>query len=166
MRKHYTTLIMGWLAYDSRGPCSACIARDSGISNGINHYDNSKKLFALRNMPDILGDCGETMFINQGLSTITNICDENRLLFCKVNNIHLELMELILTAKVAENQHVGGFCGKLDQNCEVLFRKNHLLYLDTKDDSCDERKKLYEIMRDTMAFTVDFSQEQDSRFTA
>lgn len=74
------TLIMGWLACDARGPCSAYIASDSRISNGANHYDNSKKLFALRNTPDILGYCGETMFTNQWLSTITNICDEKRLL--------------------------------------------------------------------------------------
>ena len=54
---------------------------------------------------------------------------------CKVNDIHLEPMELILTAKAAENQYVGVSCGKLDQSCEVLSKKNHLLYLDTKDDS-------------------------------
>lgn len=51
----------------------------------------------------------------------------------KVNDIHLEPMELILTAKAAENQYVGVSCGKLDQSCEVLSKKNHLLYLDTKD---------------------------------
>lgn len=54
---------------------------------------------------------------------------------CKVNDIHMEPMELILTAKAAENQYVGVSCGKLDQSCEVLSKKNHLLYLDTKDDS-------------------------------
>ena len=54
---------------------------------------------------------------------------------CKVNGIHLEPMEMILTAKAAENQYVGVSCGKLDQSCEVLSKKNHLLYLDTKDDS-------------------------------
>mgnify|MGYP002619127677 CR=1 FL=1 len=42
---------------------------------------------------------------------------------------------MILTAKAAENQYVGVSCGKLDQSCEVLSKKNHLLYLDTKDDS-------------------------------
>ena len=52
-----------------------------------------------------------------------------------MNDIHLEPMELILTAKAAENQYVGVSCGKLDQSCEVLSKKNHLLYLDTKDDS-------------------------------
>ena len=54
---------------------------------------------------------------------------------CKVNDIHMEPMELILTAKAAENQYVGVSCGKLDQSCEVLSKRNHLLYLDTKDDS-------------------------------
>lgn len=47
---------------------------------------------------------------------------------CKVNGIHLEPMEMILTAKAAENQYVGVSCGKLDQSCEVLSKKNHLLY--------------------------------------
>lgn len=54
---------------------------------------------------------------------------------CQVNVIHLDPMEMILAAKAAENRHVGVSCGKLDQSCEVLLRKDHLLYLDTKDDS-------------------------------
>lgn len=54
---------------------------------------------------------------------------------CKVNNIHLSEMEMILTAKAAENEYVGVSCGKLDQSCEVLSKREHLLYLDTKDDS-------------------------------
>jgi len=35
----------------------------------------------------------------------------------------------------AENDYVGVSCGKLDQSCEVYSKKDHLLYLDTKDDS-------------------------------
>lgn len=54
---------------------------------------------------------------------------------CKVNGIHLGDWELIMMAKAAENQYVGVNCGKLDQSCEVLCRKNQLLYLDCKDDS-------------------------------
>ena len=69
---------------------------------------------------------------------------------CKVNDIHMEPMELILTAKAAENQYVGVSCGKLDQSCEVLSKRNHLLYLDTKDDSYEliptsEAMKSYKI---------------------
>ena len=69
---------------------------------------------------------------------------------CKVNGIHLEPMEMILTAKAAENQYVGVSCGKLDQSCEVLSKKNHLLYLDTKDDGYEliptsEKMKPYKV---------------------
>lgn len=54
---------------------------------------------------------------------------------CKVNEITLGDWELIMMAKAAENDYCGVSCGKLDQSCEVLCRKNQLLYLDCKDDS-------------------------------
>lgn len=54
---------------------------------------------------------------------------------CNVNNISLTPQELILISKQAENEYVGVSCGKLDQSCEVYCKKNHLLYLDTKNDS-------------------------------
>ena len=54
---------------------------------------------------------------------------------CKVNNIHLTAREMIMTALSAENDYVGVACGKLDQSCEVYSKKDHLLYLDTQDDS-------------------------------
>ena len=54
---------------------------------------------------------------------------------CLVNGIRLEDTELIMTAKKAENEYVGVNCGKLDQSCEVLSEKDHLLYLDCRDDS-------------------------------
>ncbi len=54
---------------------------------------------------------------------------------CKVNNIHLTQTEMINTALWAENKYVGVSCGKLDQSCEILCKKDSLLYLDTKDDS-------------------------------
>lgn len=69
---------------------------------------------------------------------------------------YLEPMEMILTAKAAENQYVGVSCGKLDQSCEVLSKKNHLLYLDTKDDSYEliptsEKMKPYKVaIQDTV----------------
>ena len=40
-----------------------------------------------------------------------------------------------MTALDAEFNYVGVSCGKLDQSCEVYSKKDHLLYLDTKDDS-------------------------------
>ena len=54
---------------------------------------------------------------------------------CKVNNIHLTELEMILMAQSAENNYVGVSCGKLDQSCEVFAKKDRLLYLDTKDNS-------------------------------
>ena len=54
---------------------------------------------------------------------------------CKVNHLELSGHELIMTALMAENKYVGVSCGKLDQSCEVYSKKDHLLYLDTKDDS-------------------------------
>ena len=54
---------------------------------------------------------------------------------CKVNRITLTEREMVMTALKAENKYVGVACGKLDQSCEVYSKKNHLLYLDTRDDS-------------------------------
>lgn len=54
---------------------------------------------------------------------------------CKVNNIVLSQREIIDLALVAEKDYVGVNVGKLDQSCEVLSKKDHLLYLDTLDDS-------------------------------
>ena len=54
---------------------------------------------------------------------------------CRVNGIHPAARDIILTALAAENNYVGVSCGKLDQSCEVYSKKDHLLYLDTKDDS-------------------------------
>ena len=54
---------------------------------------------------------------------------------CQLNNIELTPNELILIALSAERDYVGLSVGKLDQSCEVYSKKDHLLYLDTKDDS-------------------------------
>ena len=54
---------------------------------------------------------------------------------CQVNNIHPLQNEIIEIALAAENKYVGVSCGKLDQSCEIYSKKNHLLYLDTLDDS-------------------------------
>ena len=52
---------------------------------------------------------------------------------CKVNGIVLAQQEIIDTAYDAELNYVGVSVGKLDQSCEVLSKKDHLLYLDTRD---------------------------------
>lgn len=52
---------------------------------------------------------------------------------CRVNDITLGQQEIIDIAYDAELNYVGVNVGKLDQSCEVLSKKDHLLYLDTKD---------------------------------
>lgn len=52
-----------------------------------------------------------------------------------VNAIELSEMQLIELAFEAENEYIGLNLGKLDHSCEVLCRKDHLLYLDTLDNS-------------------------------
>jgi galactokinase/galacturonokinase len=54
---------------------------------------------------------------------------------CQMNNIHLTEAELVQISLEAENKYVGVSCGKLDQSCEVYSKKDHLLYMDLKDDS-------------------------------
>ncbi len=51
------------------------------------------------------------------------------------NGIRLDRQETIYLAQEAEVNYVGVSVGKLDQSCEVLCRKDNLLYLDTADDS-------------------------------
>ncbi len=53
--------------------------------------------------------------------------------FCRENGISLTDQELIETALAAENGFIGLSVGKLDQSCEVLSKKDCLLYLDTLD---------------------------------
>ncbi len=52
---------------------------------------------------------------------------------CRVNRIQLTSQELIQVAFDAEKNYVGINVGTLDQSCEVLSKKDHLLYLDCRD---------------------------------
>ncbi len=52
---------------------------------------------------------------------------------CDVNRIQLTPQELIQIAFDAEKNYVGVNVGTLDQSCEVLSQRDHLLYLDCQD---------------------------------
>ncbi len=54
---------------------------------------------------------------------------------CGANDVRLSGQQLIAAALWSENHYSGVNVGKLDQSCEVLGKKDHLLYLDTRDDS-------------------------------
>ena len=70
-----------------------------------------------------------------GLSSSASVIIAFLSALAKVNGITLGDWETIMMAKAAENKYVGVNCGKLDQSCEVLCRKDQLLYLDCRDDS-------------------------------
>lgn len=54
---------------------------------------------------------------------------------CDVNSISISDAEMIEITVASENNYVGVNCGKLDQSCEVYSRKDHLLYLDCRDNT-------------------------------
>lgn len=54
---------------------------------------------------------------------------------CKINNIKITKSELIDFALYAEHDYLEMNVGKMDQSCEVYSKKDHLLFLDTLDDS-------------------------------
>ena len=70
-----------------------------------------------------------------GLSSSASVIIAFTSALAAVNGIKLGDWELIMLAKAAENRYVGVNCGKLDQACEVLGRKDQWLYLDCSDDS-------------------------------
>ena len=82
-----------------------------------------------------LGICGviEGSLPIGGLSSSAAVIISFLRALCQVNGIVLESQEIIDIAYEAELLYVGVNVGKLDQSCEVLSQKGHLLYLDTKD---------------------------------
>ena len=85
-----------------------------------------------------------------GLSSSASVCLVFLSALCRVNNIRLTPSEMILISMASENNYVGVNSGKLDQSCEVYSKKDHLLYLDTRDDSYEliptsDSMKPYEI---------------------
>ncbi len=68
-----------------------------------------------------------------GLSSSAAVIISFLTVLCRVNEITLGYQELIDMAQAAEREYVGVACGKLDQSCEVLSKKDCLLHLDTRD---------------------------------
>jgi galactokinase/galacturonokinase len=68
-----------------------------------------------------------------GLSSSASVIISFLQALCRVNGISLGQQEIIDTAFDAELNYVGVNVGKLDQSCEVLSKRNHLLYLDTSN---------------------------------
>ncbi|MBR5094498.1 MAG: GHMP kinase [Oscillospiraceae bacterium] len=70
-----------------------------------------------------------------GLSSSAAVIISYLSVLCRLNGIRLSPEEMIGISLEAENRYVGVACGTLDQSCEVYCRKDHLLYLDTRDGS-------------------------------
>ena len=70
-----------------------------------------------------------------GLSSSAAVIIKFLSALCKLNGITVSPQEMIVISKEAENKYVGVACGKLDQSCEIYCKKDHLLCLDTKDDT-------------------------------
>ena len=87
--------------------------------------------------PLTIGICGviEGSLPIGGLSSSAAVILAFLSALAKVNGIHPAPQELIDIAFDAEKNYVGVNVGKLDQSCEVLSKKDHLLYLDTADGS-------------------------------
>ena len=70
-----------------------------------------------------------------GLSSSASVVITYLRALCLVNNITISQDDLIHLAHWAETQYIGLNNGILDQSCEVLSKKNCLLYLDTQPDA-------------------------------
>jgi hypothetical protein len=74
------TLLASWIGIDTHGPASIYIASDSRISWGDKcTYDYGRKVFALRQSPDIFGYCGDVLFPSLVLSQILEMADSSLL---------------------------------------------------------------------------------------
>jgi len=70
-----------------------------------------------------------------GLSSSAAVIIAYLTALCRANDFTLTQSEMIETALWAENEYVGVNVGRLDQSCEVYSKKDHLLFLDTLDNS-------------------------------
>lgn len=70
-----------------------------------------------------------------GLSSSAAVLISYICAICKINDIELTRAQLIDLALYAEHDYLEMNVGKMDQSCEVYSKKDHLLFLDTLDDS-------------------------------
>ena len=113
------------------------VASVPGKQNDWADYLRGATWALLKKYPLTVGICGviEGSLPIGGLSSSAAVTLAFLSALCRVNGIRLSPQELIDTAYNAEKNYVGVNVGKLDQSCEVLSKKDHLLYLDTADGS-------------------------------
>ncbi|MBR4442366.1 MAG: GHMP kinase, partial [Clostridia bacterium] len=98
-------------------------------------YLRGATLALTKRFPIELGLCGviEGSLPIGGLSSSAAVILAFLNALCRVNELMISPQELIEAAFEAERNYVGVSLGKLDQSCEVLSKKDHLLYLDCRD---------------------------------
>lgn len=135
------------------------VPTDTGVINLFSTDFEGQVLFPLHAVPAKYGHWGR--YIQAAIYTVSKRCEvqvgvqglicgslpvgglssSSAVLLCYImaladaNGCALDEHELIELAFQAEKEYIGLSLGKLDQSCEVLSKKDHLLYLDTKDDS-------------------------------
>lgn len=74
-------MLVGWLGTQGSGPASVYLASDSRITWGSDgrRWDAGRKLFALRNSPDLLGYCGDVLIASQILGQLAETADHHLL---------------------------------------------------------------------------------------
>ena len=127
---------MASLQFSKRAQWHVNAVPDVKENDWADHLRGATQALSMKH-PLKIGLCGviEGTLPIGGLSSSAAVIIAFLKALCQVNGLQLSDSELIMTALWAENQYVGVSCGKLDQSCEVYSKKDHLLYLDTKDDS-------------------------------
>lgn len=134
--KHNGVVELASLNFPKRAQFHVADIPERKVGDWADHLRGATKMLSEKHRLRV-GLCGviEGELPVGGLSSSAAVIISFLKALCRLNEIELEPMELILTAKAAENLYVGVSCGKLDQSCEILCRQGHLLYLDTKDDT-------------------------------
>lgn len=154
---HQYGLITGF-AID-KGVHIAFIPTDNGVVEVSSLNFEGKKQFHVRDVPPLQKDWadylrGATWALDQkyhlergiyaviqgtlpigGLSSSAAVIIAFLAALCRANELCISKRELIDLALEAEHDYVGVNVGKLDQSCEIYSQKDHLLFLDTRDDS-------------------------------
>ncbi len=134
--KHNGVIEMTSLQFDKRAQFHISQVEKTKVNDWADYLRGATAELGKRHKLEY-GMCGviEGSLPIGGLSSSAAVIIAFLAALCSVNGIKLTDGEIIDIALAAENNYVGVSCGRLDQSCEVYSKKDHLLYLDTKDGS-------------------------------
>ena len=127
---------LGSLQFDKRAQWHVRAVPDKKQEDWANHLRGATRALGERYQLNVgISGVIEGSLPIGGLSSSASVILAFLNALCKVNGIRPDPHEMIMMTMEAENQYVGVASGKLDQSCEVLCKKDHLLFLDTQDDT-------------------------------